>query len=92
MKNIEQVIREAIQQVDLRKPSSVTEAANRILSEDMDVSQGETVAIIDDPTYAQPGIKAKVIGPSAKGSGFVDVELPNGVKLPVQSSLLLTLK
>jgi len=90
MKYIEQTIQEAVAQADVRKPASIKEAANRILSED--VNSGDTVAIIDDPTYAQPGVKAKVVGPSAKGSGFVDVELPNGTKLPVQSSLLITLK
>ena len=89
MKNIDATIREAVAQANAGKPNSIREAANTILSED--VNAGDNVAIIDDPTYAQPGVKARVIGPSAKGSGFVDVELPNGMKLPVQSSLLITL-
>lgn len=90
MKNIDdKTIESAVAKVDLRKPETIKEAANAILTEDLYVNAGETVGIIDDPTYAQPGIKARVIGPSHKGSGFVDVELPNGVKMPVQSSLLL---
>jgi hypothetical protein len=90
MKNIDNKrIEEAVAKVDLRKPDSIKEAANTILTEEMYVNAGETVGIIDDPTYAQPGLKARVIGPSHKGSGWVDVELPNGVKMPMQSSLLL---
>jgi hypothetical protein len=90
MNNIDQKkIDEAIASVNLRNPDSIKAAANAILTEDLYVNAGETVGIIDDPTYAQPGLKARVIGQSNKGSGWVDVELPNGVKIPVQSSLLL---
>jgi hypothetical protein len=89
MKNIDQRIREAVTGVDLRKPASITEAVNTLLTEDGYVKAGETVGIIDDPTYAFPGQKVKVIGPSDKGGGWVDVELANGMKVPVQSSLLL---
>jgi len=86
-KNIDTTIQEAVAQADMRKPETIKAAANAILSED--VNSGDTVAIIDDPTYAFPGQKARVIGDSAKGSGWVDVELANGLKIPVQSSLLL---
>lgn len=92
MKNIETTIQEAIAQVDLRKPETVVAAANKILTEEMYVEAGETVGIIDDPTYAYPAQKVRVIGPSHKGSGWVDVELTNGTKIPVQSSLLLKVK
>lgn len=90
MKNIETTIREAVAKVDLRKPETFHEAANIILSEDSYVEAGQTVGIIDDPTYPYPGQKVRVIGPSSKGSGWVDVETANGTKVPVQSSLLLT--
>jgi hypothetical protein len=90
MKNIENKIREAVAKVDLRRPQSIREAANQILTEDSYVKAGETVGIIDDPTYPYSGQRAKVIGPSNKGSGWVDVEFANGVRFPVQSSLLLT--
>lgn len=89
MKNIDAKIQESVSKVDLRKPESVQAAANAILTEELYVDAGETVGIIDDPTYAFPAQKVKVIGPSHKGSGFVDVELVNGTKVPVQSSLLL---
>jgi hypothetical protein len=92
MKNIETTIREAVEQVDLRKPGTIQAAANRILSEDLDVSAGQTVVVIDDPTYPFPGQKGRSLGVSSKGSGFVDVEFENGVKVPVQSSLLLNAK
>jgi hypothetical protein len=92
MKNIDAKIQESVAKVDLRKPESVQAAANAILTEELYVDNGETVGIIDDPTYAFPAQKVKVIGPSAKGSGFVDVELVNGTKVPVQSSLLLKIK
>jgi len=50
---------------------------------------GTTVAAISDPTYPFEGVKGKVKGPSAKGSGFVDVEYPSGVVVAMQSSLLI---
>jgi hypothetical protein len=89
MKNIDATIQEAVAKVDLRKPETVRAAANALLSEDLYVDNGETVGIIDDPTYPFPAQKVKVIGPSNKGSGWVDVELVNGTKIPVQSNLLL---
>ncbi len=92
MKNIETTIQEAVAKVDLRKPETVTEAANTILTEDGYVSAGESVGIIDDPTYPYSGQKARVIGPSDKGGGWVEVEFANGVRFPVQSSLLLKIK
>lgn len=92
MKNIDATIQESVAKVDLRKPETVQAAANAILTEEMHVSAGETVGIIDDPTYAYPAQKVRVIGPSNKGSGWVDVELINGTKVPVQSSLLLSVK
>jgi hypothetical protein len=92
MKNIEATIQESVAKVDLRKPETIQAAVNTLLSEEMYVEAGETVGIIDDPTYAYPAQKVKVIGPSNKGSGWVDVELTNGTKVPVQSSLLLKIK
>jgi hypothetical protein len=89
MKNIDTTIQEAVAQADVRKPDTIRAAANAILSEDMDVKAGEMVAVIDDPTYSLAGLKVRVAGPSAKGSGWVDVETANGIKVPVQSSLLL---
>lgn len=89
MKTIDQRIQEAVAKVDLKKSASIQEAANHILTEDSYVSGGETVAVIDDPTYSLAGLKVKVKGPSAKGSGWVDCETENGTVMPIQSSLLL---
>lgn len=89
MKNIDKTIQEAVARVDLRKPETVKAAANAILTEELYVNAGETVGIIDDPTYAFPAQKVKVLKPSQKGSGWVDVELANGTVVPVQSSLLV---
>lgn len=65
----------------------IAEAVNRILGED--INAGDTVAVVDDPTYGHAGLKGKVKGASSKGSGFVDVSLENGMILALQSSLLV---
>ena len=86
MKTVETIIQET-----LNSPASgdaaIQGAVNQLLGED--ISSGDTVAIIDDPTYPYQGVEGKCKGPSQKGSGFVDVEMPDGVILPMQSSLLL---
>lgn len=92
MKNIDTTIQEAVAKVDLRKPATVREAANAILTEESYVNAGESVGVIDDPTYPYPGQKGRVVGPSDKGGGWVDVEFANGVRVPIQSSLLLKIK
>lgn len=86
MKNLTNIINESLQS---KKPEAeaIQEAVNQLLGED--ISSGDTVAIIDDPTYPYQGVEGKCKGPSAKGSGFVDVEMPDGVTVPMQSSLLL---
>jgi hypothetical protein len=83
-KTVDTIIQEA-----LTSPArdAVQGAVNQLLGED--ISSGDTVAIIDDPTYPYQGVEGKCKGPSAKGSGFVDVEMPDGVTVPMQSSLLL---
>lgn len=82
MKTIEQIV-EGLN----AKKLTVVEAANAILSEDL--SSGQKVAVIDDPIQGFSGAKGTVKGQSAKGSGFVDVALENGVVMPMQSSLLV---
>lgn len=88
MKTINSIIAEALNS-PAKDETVITRAVNQLLGEDIEFSSGSDVAIIDDPTYGQAGLKAKCKGPSAKGSGFVDVELTNGTIVPVQSSLLL---
>lgn len=89
MKSIDTAIQSAIAGVDVRRPASVQEAANAILSEE--ISAGAQVAVIDDPTYSLAGQKCRVVGPADKGAGWVNVETANGTVMPVQSSLLITL-
>lgn len=92
MKKIDQKIAEAVAQVDLRKPETFRQAARIILSESESVvAGGNEVAIIDDPTYPYSGQRARVVGPSDKGGGFVEVEFANGTRFPVQSDLLIKL-
>lgn len=73
----------------ISESKSVTEAVNRLLGEEIEFSSGSKAAVIDDPTYSLAGQKVTVKGPSAKGSGFVDVTTESGMVVPVQSSLLL---
>jgi hypothetical protein len=86
MKSVENIIQEALTS-PAREADAVQGAVNQLLGED--IGSGDTVAIIDDPTYPYQGVEGKCKGPSAKGSGFVDVEMPDGVTVPMQSSLLL---
>lgn len=84
--NIQKVIQETLE----KKPSSaaVQEAVNRILGED--IESGDTVVSIhDDETFPYQGVQGKAKGPSAKGSGFIDVQFPDGTVVPLQASLLL---
>jgi hypothetical protein len=78
-----------IETVDLKKKDTVTEAANLILAEE--ITAGSQVAVIDDPTYSQAGQRGRVRGSTADRKGYVDVEFANGMVVPLQSSLLITL-
>jgi hypothetical protein len=87
--NIDQKIQEAVAQVDLRKPDTFFRAANAILTEDEYVKSGDSVSPIDDSVYPYEGQLGTVVGPSGKGTGFVDVRFANGTVVPMQSSLLI---
>jgi len=89
--NVTARIEEALKTVDLKKPATVTEAARRIIESPVDLSAGNSVAVIDDPTFPASGQVGKVRGKSAKGEGFVDVELANGTVMPLQADLLIKL-
>jgi hypothetical protein len=82
-------IEQVLEKVSLKDPKSAAAAAKELIESEIDLKAGQTVAVIDDPTYAQPGVAGKIKGPSAKGSGFFDVELPNGTVVALQSDLLL---
>jgi hypothetical protein len=78
-----------VEGVKLNDQKSAAAAAKKLVESIVDLKAGQSVAVIDDPTYGQPGITGKIKGQSAKGSGFWDVELPNGTVVPMQSDLLL---
>lgn len=70
---------------------SIQEAANLLLTESP-VKAGQKVAIIDDDTSYGMVTQGTVKGAPNPDSGFVDVELPNGTTMPMQSSLLIPLR
>jgi len=48
------------------------------------------VAVLDGTAYGIEGIQGVAKGPSAnRGSGFIDVELPNKTVVPIAANLLL---
>lgn len=86
MKDIKKIVETFVVPAGI-KSNYVQAAVNHILGED--ISAGQTVAVIDDPITGMSGAKGKVKGESRQGSGFVDVELENGVTMPMQASLLV---
>jgi hypothetical protein len=71
-----------------RADRAITEAASGLLI-DPAIKPGASVAIIEDTVYGQSGLRGVVkSGKSASGAGFTDVELPSGVIIPVQTTLL----
>lgn len=67
---------------------SVTEVVNVIL-EARELTSGQKVAILDGTPYGLDGMWGKIKGPAKTKTGFVDVELPNGVTVAVEANLLL---
>lgn len=84
MKDIKCVITET---VGRGGKNFVRDAVNAILSED--ISAGQTVAVVDDPISGHTGAKGKVRSISDSNPGFAEVELENGVKVQMQTSLLV---
>jgi hypothetical protein len=76
-----------MESVDLRKPSTIIEAANQALGLN-GVSVGCEVAIIDDPTFPTAGLKGKV---KKIDNGLATVELHNGDQVPLQVNQLIAL-
>ncbi len=69
---------------------TIEEAVRRLLSEDMEFKAGETVVSVhDSESFPYAGVAGKVKGPSAKGSGFIDVVYADSTVVPIQSNLLL---
>lgn len=78
-----------IESVDLNKTQSIQEVANILISED--ISSGTPVAVTEDPTFPFSGQRGTSRGPADK-KGYTNVEFPNGTVVPMQTSLLLSLK
>lgn len=72
------------------KPGLSTVESVNILMEVSPIKSGMKVAVLDDTAYGIDGIQGVAKGPSAnKGSGFIDVELPNKSVVPIAANLLL---
>jgi hypothetical protein len=82
--NLKHIISES---VTSGRKTFVAEAVNKILGED--IKTGQTVAVVDDPISGYTGAKGKVKSESEANPGFVEVELENGTKVQMQSSLLV---
>ena len=84
--NAQQIISETVG--SKKGDAAIQEAVNRLLGED--ITSGSTVVSInDDSAFPYQGIKGIAKGTSAKGSGFTDVQYPDGTIVPMQTSLLL---
>lgn len=87
MKTIDTIIAETLNS-PAKGDAAIKSAVNELLSED--IGSGDTVVSTDDDsTFPYQGIEGKCKGPSVKGSGFFDVEYPDGTVVPMQASLLL---
>lgn len=69
---------------------SVVESVNILMEAFNNIKSGTRVAVLDGTAYGIDGIQGIAKGPSAnKGSGFIDVELPNKSVVPIAANLLL---
>lgn len=84
MKDLKRIINETVERGG---KTYVRDAVNRILSED--ISTGQTVAVVDDPISGYSGAKGKVRSISDSNPGFAEIELENGTKVQMQTSLLV---
>ena len=88
MKETTKLINEALTKV--YAGGKIEEAVSEILG-DPGIKAGARVAIINDPIYGLGGIQGKVKGQVGDLSGCVDVELENGVTMPMMSNQLVVL-
>jgi hypothetical protein len=87
MKTVETIINETLNS-PAKGDAAIQAAVNQLLGED--INSGDTVVSTDDDsTFPYQGVEGKCKGPSAKGSGFFDVEYPDGTTVPMQASLLI---
>lgn len=83
-------VNKILEAVDPKNQDSVNAAAAAILGEsESPIKSGSKVAVIDDPTYAHPGVVGTCVGRSSKGEGFTDVRFADGRTMPLQNDLLI---
>lgn len=80
---------DALIQEALDPKLSLNEAVNLLMDATNNVGRGKKVAILDGSAYGVDGVCGVSKGPSAKGSGYIDVELPNKMTIPIPANLLL---
>jgi preprotein translocase subunit YajC len=85
--NTQQLVEYIRTNVDLARPTTITEAANMAIGLN-NVSVGSDVAVINDPTFPTAGLKGKV---KSIDNGFAYVELHDGTVVPLQINLLIAL-
>jgi hypothetical protein len=86
--NIQEHIEKTVQE-HLAGATTTAQAVKEMLGFVTPVKAGETVAVLDDPTYPYAGQRGKVTGKVINGQ--VEVQFANGVKAPLQSSILVPL-
>ena len=79
-------LEEVLSKVDLRKPQTIAEAANQLLSEDTVLKVGDTATVVADPTYPYTGQKVKV---KSFNNGFASCTTENGTSVDLMASLLI---
>ena len=84
MKDIKKIITESVTNGG---KNYVRTAVHQILGED--IASGQTVAVVDDPISGMTGARAKVRKISDSNPGFAECELESGVKIMMQTSLLV---
>jgi len=83
-------IAKALEVVDLSDERTITEAVDMLLGRN-GIKVGDTVAIVDDPTYPFSGQKGVVTAVS-EDTGYATVELPNKTKVPLLINQLVGVK
>lgn len=83
------LLERALASVDVKKPHTITEAANMALGLN-NVTVGCNVAIIDDPTFPTAGLSGKVKKVDIE-TGLATVQLQNGDEVPLQVNQLIAL-
>lgn len=88
-------IKQIVDQVDVKNPKTVQEAARKLIESAIDLSAGTEVTLVDEDGAGgtpYPGVRGRVKGPSTKTAGWYDVEFPDGSVHACQADLLVPVK